>query len=80
MQDSHAEIPCKELLAIMVERGGTDLLLSVGQAPQIRVDKTLRSLDYDHLTPEKSKELCYQVMNEDQQKTLEDNSLHHIDF
>jgi twitching motility protein PilT len=78
MQDSHAEIPCKELLAIMVERGGTDLLLSVGQAPQIRVDKTLRSLDYDHLTPEKSKELCYQVMNEDQQKTLEDKG--EVDF
>lgn len=68
----------KDLLTITMERKGTDLLLSVGQFPQIRVDKKLVSLDYDLLTPERSKELCYQVMSEEQQKTLEEEG--EVDF
>lgn len=62
-----------DLLQEMVERDSTDLLLSVGQPPQIRLSKQLLSLDYDPLTPERTRELSYQVMNEQQQKTLEDN-------
>lgn len=78
MHDPQEEISCRELLTIMVEGGGTDLLLSVGQAPQIRVDKILKSLDYEHLSPERSKGLCYEVMNEEQQKALEDEG--EVDF
>jgi twitching motility protein PilT len=66
------------LLTIMVERGGTDLLLSVGQAPQVRLDKKLTSLDYDHLTPERAKDLCYEIMSEDQQRILEEKG--EVDF
>lgn len=62
-----------ELLNIMVERNCTDLLLSVGQPPQVRLAGKLISLDYDPLTSEKAKNLCYQVMNEKQQKELEMN-------
>jgi twitching motility protein PilT len=56
----------------MVERRATDLLLSVGQSPQVRIDGNLVSLDFPPLTPDKTKELVYQVMNENQQKKLED--------
>lgn len=63
----------RDLLTIMVERNATDILLSVGQPPQIRIDKNLVSLDCDNLDPKTSKNLCYQIMNEQQQKTLEDN-------
>ena len=63
--------PISELLKIMVERNGTDLLLCVGQPPQIRLSGKLIALDYDPLTPDRSKELCYQIMNEKQQKQLE---------
>lgn len=63
--------PMRELLTRMVERGATDLLLSVGQPPQIRVSKNLVSLDFPPLTPDVTKGLCYQVMNETQQKKLE---------
>jgi twitching motility protein PilT len=65
-------ISCKELLIQMVERRGTDLLLSAGQPPQVRIDKSLVSLDYPPLMPEQTKELSYQVMNELQQKKLEE--------
>jgi len=62
-----------ELLNIMVERNSTDLLLAVGQPPQIRLGGKLLSLDYDPLSSEQTKELCYQVMNEKQQKDFEQN-------
>ncbi len=61
----------RDLLTVMVERESTDLLMSVGQPPQIRIDKQLVPLDCDSLSPKMSKELCYQVMNENQQKILE---------
>ncbi|MBN1758187.1 MAG: type IV pilus twitching motility protein PilT [Chitinispirillaceae bacterium] len=66
-------LPISELLKIMVERDSTDLLISVGQPPQIRHSGRLTMLDYDPLTPELAKDLCYQVMNEKQQKELEQN-------
>jgi twitching motility protein PilT len=62
----------RELLEEAVKRNATDLLLSVAKAPQIRVDKNLVSMNRPILTAEKSKELCYQVMGEFQQKRLEE--------
>jgi twitching motility protein PilT len=61
----------RDLLKIMVERNATDLLLSVGQPPQLRIDKELIPMDSDSLSPQTTKDLCYQVMNELQQKILE---------
>ncbi len=68
MPSSHS---VRDLLTTMVERGASDLLLSVGQPPRIRVDKGLVSMDFEILAPEVIKDLCYQVMNENQQKQLE---------
>jgi twitching motility protein PilT len=62
----------RDLLAILVQTNSTDLLLSVGKPPQIRVSKKLVSIEAPPLTPEKSKDLAYQIMNESQQKRLED--------
>jgi twitching motility protein PilT len=62
----------RDLLSILVQANSTDLLLSPGKPPQIRVSKKLVSIECPPLTPEKSKELAYQVMNEMQQKKLED--------
>jgi twitching motility protein PilT len=61
----------RDLLTAMVEQGATDLLLSVGRPPRIRVNKDLTALDMDNLVPDKTRELCYQVMNESQQAVLE---------
>ena len=62
----------RDLLTILVQTNATDLLLSQGKPPQIRLSKKLVSVECPVLTPEKSKELAYQVMNELQQKRLED--------
>jgi twitching motility protein PilT len=69
---------CIDLLVQMNERNGTDLILSVGKPPQVRVSTTLHSLDYEDLTPRKAKELCYEVMNEFHQKNLESEG--EVDF
>ena len=63
----------RDLLAILVQSNSTDLLLCVGKPPQIRVSKKLVSIECPSLTPEKSKDLAYQIMNESQQKRLEDD-------
>ncbi|MFP4014585.1 MAG: type IV pilus twitching motility protein PilT [Chitinispirillaceae bacterium] len=63
----------RELLIMVVKSNATDLLLSVGQPPQVRLNGSLVSLNYAGLTPEKTRELCYQVMSEMQQKELEED-------
>lgn len=63
----------RDLFEVIVQRNATDLLFSPGQPPRIRVDRNLSSLPLDALTPDTSKALCYQVMNEQQQKRFEDN-------
>jgi twitching motility protein PilT len=62
----------RQLLATTVENNATDLLLSPGQPPQIRIDKNLTPVGTDSLSPDDTRSLCYQVMNEFQQKNLED--------
>jgi twitching motility protein PilT len=62
----------RQLLATTVENNATDLLLSVGQPPQIRIDKNLTPVGEDNLSADDTRNLCYQVMNELQQKKLED--------
>jgi len=63
----------KELLMATAQIGATDLLLCVGQPPKIRINGFLVPLECESLTPDRSQELCYQVMTEAQQKKLEDN-------
>ena len=70
--DSNSTYTVRDLLMLLVERNGTDLLLSVGQPPQIRLSGNLVSLDFAPLTQEMAKVLCYQVMSELHQKKFEE--------
>jgi len=62
----------RQLLASTLENNATDLLISAGQPPQIRIDKNLNPVGEEPLGPDDTRALCYQVMNETQQKKLED--------
>jgi len=65
-----------ELLKIMIEKDASDLHLTVGSAPQIRVDGTLTALPMDPLTPIDTKQMCYSILTEVQKKRYEqDNEL-----
>ncbi|MBI4590810.1 MAG: type IV pilus twitching motility protein PilT [Candidatus Rokubacteria bacterium] len=66
-----------ELLTILVERGGSDLHITTGTYPQIRLHGRLVPLtEFEVLTPPDTQRLAYSVLNEGQkQKFEEENEL-----
>lgn len=64
----------RELLDVMVKRNGSDLHITVGSPPIIRIDGKLVKTDYDVLGPEQTKKLSYSIMNERQRQKFEENS------
>ena len=68
-------VTLKDLLDLMVKRGASDLHLTVGTPPQLRIDGKLIKVDgYDILTPEETKKLAYSIMNEKQRQRFEEKS------
>src|SRR5262245_59979745 len=68
-----------DLLALMVERNASDLHLTAGAPPVIRVNGRLDQLsDYEKLTPEQIRTLMYRILATEQQKVLE--TRRQIDF
>ncbi len=68
----------RELLEQMVKMDASDLHLTVGSPPVVRIDGKLQRLDYDTLTSEITKKLCYSMLNEKQKLKFEQNS--ELDF
>lgn len=62
----------------MVERGSSDLHITTGSPPQLRIDGSLVPLRTAPLKPRESKALCYEVMTEDQRLRFEKG--HELDF
>ena len=61
-----------ELLAAMVERDASDLHVTAGSPPVVRVNGMLEPLpDTPKLTPEETRTLLYRILSTDQQKGLE---------
>ncbi|MHC5071894.1 MAG: type IV pili twitching motility protein PilT, partial [Planctomycetota bacterium] len=71
-------VSMEELLNIMVQRGGSDLHISVGSPPKIRVDGRLYDTEHDILQPEVTKKLIYSVLTPDQVAKFE--KLKELDF
>src|SRR5215470_2993206 len=68
-----------DLLTVMVERNASDLHLTAGSPPVIRVTGRLERLaDHDELTPEQIRTLMYRILSTEQQKVLE--TRRQIDF
>lgn len=63
-----------DLLTLMIQRGASDLHLTVGTPPQIRIDGELVKLDYPSLSPDDTKELAYGVLTEAQRAEFEETS------
>ncbi len=64
-------VSMEELLNLMVQRGGSDLHISVGSPPKIRVDGRLVDTEYEPMMPEQTKKLVYSVLGPDQVAMLE---------
>ncbi|MEA3297803.1 MAG: type IV pilus twitching motility protein PilT [candidate division Zixibacteria bacterium] len=67
-----------ELLQDMVKAGASDLHLTVGSPPVIRVDGKLQPLQYDPLNGENIKKLAYSMLSEKQKLKFEQSS--ELDF
>jgi twitching motility protein PilT len=61
-----------DLLTATQEMGGSDLHLSMGSPPQVRVDGHLKRLEYPDLTPDMIKALVYSVLTDVQKKKFEE--------
>lgn len=67
-------VTLRELLELMVQRDASDLHLTVGSPPQLRVDGKLVKTDFDLLQPEDTKKLAYSIMNEKQRQKFEEKN------
>lgn len=61
----------KELFALVAKEGASDLLISAGAPPMLRVNGQLFRTKGDALTPEETKKMIYGILNADQKKTFE---------
>lgn len=71
-------ISLRELLEMMVKMDASDLHLTVGTPPVVRVDGKLQRLNLDSLTSDQTKKLGYSMLNEKQKLKFEQNS--ELDF
>src|SRR5215210_1260655 len=74
LTETPQQISLSELLRKLSEFGGSDLHITTGSAPQIRVDGHLRSLEgYRQLTAADTKQLAYSVLTDAQKHRFEEN-------
>jgi twitching motility protein PilT len=59
-------ITMEELLALLVRQGGSDLHISVGTPPRIRIDGELLPVEYPPLSPDEARRLATSVLTSDQ--------------
>jgi twitching motility protein PilT len=78
--DPHAplQLSLPQLLKVMVDRGASDLHITSGSPPQVRIDSQLVPLKTPALGPIDTKQLCYSVLSEEQKISFEKKS--ELDF
>lgn len=62
------------LLKIMVAKKASDLFITTGVSPSIKINGRISALSDTALTPDETRETVYQVMNEDQRKFFDQNN------
>ena len=63
-----------QLLKAMVEKGASDLHITTGSPPQLRIDGKLVPLKTAPLTPVETKQLCYSILTDAQKHRFEEES------
>ncbi|MFA5551841.1 MAG: type IV pilus twitching motility protein PilT [Trueperaceae bacterium] len=61
-----------DLLKLAIERRASDLLITVGLPPMLRMDGEWRPTEYETLTPTMTRRLMYALMDEKKQRTFEE--------
>ncbi len=63
-----------QLLKAMIEKGASDLHITTGAPPQLRVDGRLLPLKSPPLTAPETKQLCYSILTDSQKHRFEEQS------
>lgn len=63
-----------ELLSTLVEKGASDLHISTGTPPRIRIDGRLHPVDGPPLSPPETKAICYSILTDNQKHKFEENN------
>ena len=64
-------VSLKQLLEDMVQRNASDLHITAGVPPELRVDGSITPTEYEVLTPEACATLAYSVLSDEQRKRFE---------
>jgi twitching motility protein PilT len=64
--ESQSRFTIHQLLKVMVDRGASDLHITTGSPPQLRIDGSLIPLKTPPLDAVETKQLCYSIMSEEQ--------------
>jgi twitching motility protein PilT len=66
-----AELTLRQLLEDMVQRKASDLHITAGVPPELRIDGSITATEYEVRTPEKCAALAYSVLSDEQRKRFE---------
>ena len=72
------QLNLQALLKAMTDKGASDLHITAGSPPRLRIDGDLVRLQTEPMTPVDTKQLCYSVMNDAQKLRFEEDL--EIDF
>jgi twitching motility protein PilT len=68
------QVTLHQLLKAMIEKGASDLHITTGSPPLLRIDGSVVPLKLPPLGPVESKALCYSILGEEQKITFEKSS------
>jgi twitching motility protein PilT len=65
------KINLHQLLRAMIEKGASDMHITTGSPPLLRIDGSVVPLKLDQLSPVETKQLCYSILTEEQKIEFE---------
>lgn len=63
-----------DFLKTLIEQGASDLHITTGSPPRLRIDGKLAPIDYPPLTPAETKTLCYSILTDAQKHKFEEHN------
>jgi len=72
--EQQVKVGIRELLKTMVEMGASDLHITTGAPPQVRVDGQVVGLKHPSLQPAETKQLCYSILTDLQKRKFEEEN------
>src|SRR5580693_5589296 len=74
VSESAGQIQLHQLLRAMIEKGASDLHITTGTSPLLRIDGSIVPLKLPPLGAVETKQLCFSVLSEEQRAEFEKNN------